>query len=484
MKIGVIGDGIIGSIVCQYLSKKGYVVDCISPEISLVSKKFLENMENELISLGGNFSPKLEKIELIAYRNKSDKIFKKKCHNFECLELATDMGLAKFWGANLAFKGLYKDLKNLNLTKKEWNFIREIIPFLDVQDFYKNNSSNKNSFCLNNKLEENENIHSSTIAVKEDLINNKKRFIGFDSSKAVFGNFQENKYNFTKINGKVSKIEIDSANSAEKLSVLIQGAKGVLKKDYSYIIVSCGAIGSYRLIKNSFFLNRSKKYFDKILHHPVLNTICFIPDSPYPKNYIGMSNFDLSCKVKNIKCFVNFIPLKSLIEIKLSIFKRKIKTKFFKRIFEKTFNFIKRVSYIFILPNILLHRLYISIIYLPSDFTASFIGNSSEQLSIKGGLRADFEKTILRNFWPSLLKKLKRRNIFNLFYRPLILKTGADFHYSSTLSNYTNDDGQLKDIIKSKKLIIVDSSSSKNLPIPNPTLYFIARAIKLVRNIR
>ena len=58
-------------------------------------------------------------------------------------------------------------------------------------------------------------------------------------------------------------------------------------------------------------------------------------------------------------------------------------------------------------------------------------------------------------------------------------------HYASTLVNYTDKNGKL--IFKNKILenvTVVDSSSSANLPTPNPTYYFVSRAIRLLRKFR
>ena len=58
-------------------------------------------------------------------------------------------------------------------------------------------------------------------------------------------------------------------------------------------------------------------------------------------------------------------------------------------------------------------------------------------------------------------------------------------HYSSSLENYTNNEGQLifnNSVLEN--ISVVDSSSSINLPTPNPTYYFVSRAIKLLRKFR
>ena len=76
------------------------------------------------------------------------------------------------------------------------------------------------------------------------------------------------------------------------------------------------------------------------------------------------------------------------------------------------------------------------------------------------------------------------KQVYNLLVKPKSVSIGADLHYASTLSNYVKKDGTLKLKNIQKNILIVDSSSSSYLPSPNPTLFFLARAIKLVRKIK
>ena len=75
--------------------------------------------------------------------------------------------------------------------------------------------------------------------------------------------------------------------------------------------------------------------------------------------------------------------------------------------------------------------------------------------------------------------------IFVILLKPKIVKTGGDMHYASTLKNHTDKDGKL--IVNNQILenvTVVDSSSSRNLPTPNPTYYFVSRAIRLIRKFK
>ena len=58
---------------------------------------------------------------------------------FLALEIIDEIGLARYWGANLAINGMKEEIDNLCLNDYEKNFINKLIPSLDVQNFYKEN---------------------------------------------------------------------------------------------------------------------------------------------------------------------------------------------------------------------------------------------------------------------------------------------------------------------------------------------------------
>ena len=153
-----------------------------------------------------------------------------------------------------------------------------------------------------------------------------------------------------------------------------------------------------------------------------------------------------------------------------------------KSIFKFILNFLQVISLIRFSPGWILKRLYVAGIYLPSDFSASYIGFENKKIKIVGGLRSDFEKYVIKELWNDICIAMKKRKIVNLFLKPLIANTGADLHYSGTLIDYTDKDGKINYKGNKTNIMVLDSSSSDILPVPNPTFYFIARAIKLLRN--
>ena len=198
-----------------------------------------------------------------------------------------------------------------------------------------------------------------------------------------------------------------------------------------------------------------------------------------------MSNFDVKINSNVGNIYINYFPLKGAIK---ALFRDKIELLYKRKAISlllKIKNFIDNLPDFPLFPGWWINRLYVSNIYIPSDFTASFICKKDNKVDLIGGYRFDFEKVILRRVWPSLIYKLLRNNIFVVLLKPKIVKTGGDMHYSSSLENYTNNEGQLifnNSVLEN--ISVVDSSSSINLPTPNPTYYFVSRAIKLLRKFR
>ena len=490
MRIAVIGNGIIGYAASKYLSSKGYEVDCISPNIEIKSKivksekkKLKSRAEKEKSLL---ISPKFNREDINKCVKISERLFPKETIDFFGLEMACEMGLARYWGANLACYSLSKDIKKLRLRNDELEFIKNLIPQLDVQEFYKKNYKFDSDINLvNNHLKNLRNmeyeLHSSKLAIWEEKCD-LKNLPGFDFSPAIFGSESLNDFSYRRINAKVERIQFESEDSKQLINLYIKENKRIYKEQYNYVFIACGAIGSYRLIRKSLY-NNNTLMFDRIKHHPILSTISFLPFAPYPQNHIGTANLNLNLKLNKNKVYLNFIPLESSLK---SIFHNKFKSKkyfFVKKFLESIILFSKKLSFIPFSPYWFLKRLYVTNINLSSDFSASYINFKDGKVVLLGGLRSDFEKQVFRNIWPLLVKSLRKRKIFNILIRPFIIFTGADLHYAGTLSNYTDENGRLTHLCKNRdNIIILDSSSSSTLPIPNPTFYFVLRAIKLMRS--
>ncbi len=486
MKIAVIGNGIVGYTASEYLSSKGYEVDCIGPDEKSALEMIIKNkLEYKYPDQQDFISPKFSRPDIKKNKIISDEFYKKKTSDFFAIEFANEMGLAKYWGANLACDALKEEILKLALTSKEIKFISQLIPILDVQKFYtKQFKLHKNIRKINKFLENTKNkpyeIKSSKLAIWSEKCEI-KNLPGYNFSKAIFGNEWGRKINFSRIIGKVEFIEINKKDPNNKITLHINEKSGIKKRQYNFVIVASGSLGSYRIIKQSFF-KISGNLFDKINHHPIITTISFLPLVPYPRYHFGTSNFNLKIKSKGTEAYVNFIPLESAIKAVIES-KIKIKNKFIQNSYYQISKITNILDQIPFSPNWFLRRLYFTNINLSSQFTASYINNKQGEINIIGGLRSDFEKELYKKIWPSLTNYLRNRKIYSLFIKPLNVAKGADLHYASSLSNYTNDKGQLKINGELKKnIIIVDSSSSKILPIANPTYYFISRAIRLLRS--
>ncbi len=480
MKIAVIGSGIIGYIVSSYLTENGHHVDCIAPTLKSAKSCLKSNYKN-YINYEGSVSPKYKRKDFKESKFISDEFYPKTSSNFIGLEIIDEIGLAKYWGANLAIGGLIDDIRSLDLDKNEKDFIKSKIPILDVLDFYSELNKEINPIKQIRKKKFFE-IKSSTLAIWKDKCD-LENMPDERKNHAIFGSDFNPLISYNRIDGYVEKINFKTKNNDLSLDILSKNDKK--QYFYDHIIVACGAIGSYRLISNSITERKSLGLYSRIKHHPILVTLCFVPRIKYPKNYISMSNFDVNLETKVGNIYINYFPLRGAIK---ALFRDK-----FEFLYKKeNISFIRNIKRIIdnlpdlpIFPVWWINRLYVSNIYIPSDFTASFISKKENKVDLIGGYRFDFEKVILRKVWPSIIYKLFKNKIFVILLKPKIVQTGGDMHYSSSLENYTSKQGNL--IFKNKildNITVVDSSSSRNLPTPNPTYFFISRAIKLLRKFR
>lgn len=484
MKIAIIGNGIIGSISSIYLASKGYEVDCIGPDLETAKKELGidDSQLNTQISKsnGKNISPKFLRKDLSINKFISDNYFIKQTKNFFSLEIANEMGLAKFWGANLAIKGLNEYIDKLNLNEEELKFIYKNIPKIDVHDYYnkqlkiaKGDSYWKALNLFTNKKQDE--IQSSVLSIFEDEcdINN---LPNNNFSKAIFASEPINLKNCSRIRGRVERIDFSSKKDNSLRSIFINNGEKVLERKYNFIFLACGSIGSYRILMNSLPRKKLLKKNDKIKHHPMISSLTFIPHLPYPKKHFGMSNLDLKLKVDSHEIFINFHPFESFLKAKFN--NTNIKNFLFTKYFQFVLEILSKIPFS---PLWILRRTYIAAIYLNSNFSSSYIKYQNDKISINGGLIKNFDKYIRKYFWKKICTLLRTKQIYNLFINPIKINIGADFHYSSTLVKYTDNKGKIKLGNKKTNLIVLDSSSSKILPTPNPTFYFLCRAIKLLR---
>jgi hypothetical protein len=481
MKIAVVGSGIIGYVASSYLSDQGHTVDCISPKSKQTYTKSNEISKSK--KYHKPVSPKFERPDFIENSIESESYFPKSKFNFIGTELINEIGLAKFWGANLAVDALAKDIENLHLSKNEKLSLEKYIPILNVQNYYEKNINNPNQkskfsfFKLENR-KLSKNFFTSKLAIFSDKIN-PQQLPDDRPDNAIFGSYFQSPKTYNRVDAKVEKIIFNS--DGKNPFVLLEDSSLV---EYDYIIVACGAIGSYRLILNSLKNVPNYNTFSRLKHHPLVSTICLVPKIRYPNKFISMSNFDFKFSEKNAEGYLNFFPLYGAVK---AIMRNRDS-----EISKKTILLISKIKKLIdklpdnpLFPGWWIHRLYVVNIYFQSDFSASFINYEKGMINLFGGFRFDFEKTCLRSSYPLLIKTLLRKKIFSFLPFPILAETGADLHYSSTLTNYVDENGLIKkDFLEEQKVIIVDSSSTNYLPNPNPTYYFMARAIKLLRGIK
>ena len=194
-----------------------------------------------------------------------------------------------------------------------------------------------------------------------------------------------------------------------------------------------------------------------------------------------MCNLDLKCNFNDDSVFINFFPsislAKSLLKNKLFINNFKI-IKYLLNLVLKT---LIKTSNIPFSPGWIIRRIYVSAIYLPSKLSNSNINFANKYIEIISKEISKENKKIINKLWNKITKYNRKRGIYNLLLKPIFSPNGSDLHYSSTLKEYTDPDGCLYLDGKLTKLRVIDSSSSNYLPIANPTLYFVSRAIRLLR---
>ncbi len=485
MKIAVIGSGIIGYIASSYLSEQGHEVDCISPRLDTV-KKILPQDESTSKKYKKPVSPKFQRKDFQESKLTSDFFYEKNCRDFIGLELIDQIGLARYWGANLAIGGLSENLNDLDLSDKEQEFIKSHIPILDVLSYYDEISKDNHSLDQLRSVQCHEStnsldIRSSTLAIWKHLcsIDN---LPDDRSNPAIFGSqfTPPSTYNF--VDGYATRIEFK--DKAKKPGVVINTTNDYVTKHYDQVLVCCGAIGSYRLIMNSLTSNGNSSYHSRLKHHIILPIVFFIPKLKYPRKYITMSNFDIQASTRHGRLYLNYFPFKGALK---AMYRQRINNpnlQFIKPYLKSIIKFARQLPDLPIFPGWWLDRLYVSNINFSSDYTSSYIGLNEGKVDLVGGFRFDFEKHGLGKLLPSVLWKLAKKMIIPIIIRPKTVEIGGDMHYSSTLSSFTDSQGNLsyKDNLY-QNIKIIDSSSSEILPTPNPTYYFVARAVRLLRSL-
>ncbi len=483
MNIAVIGSGVTAFAAASYLSKKGFSVDCIAPRIEPMKKEidkvYCSENSNKFLS-----SPKLNRADFIYSKNISDKVFPKECKDFTGIEIVDSIGLARYWGANLAKYALNESINKLNLCNEDRNFLENLIPTLNVNEFYQ--ELNNNKYVQNLKkssFSSNKNYNQTSLEIFDATLAIWKNKCNLDSlpderkNEAIFGSNFLMPNSYQSINGRVVDI-MNIFDKNKSLVIKVKFKNTFILKSYDYIFVACGAIGSYRLISNICKDTSSLGISHKIKHHPMISRLAFVPNLECPKKYISMSNFDIAMTVNKCNIYLNFYPLKGLFN---SYTRNSLKSKYIFKIIKKIYILLNIKSDSPLSISWWIDRLYISSLYFDSDLSSSYITSSKDNLiTINGGFRADFQKLILRNTMPMIKSKLKNKKIFLIPFISKIHKPGSDLHYSSTLINYTNKESNLSINKKTdSRIFTIDSSSSEYLPTANPTYYFIARAIKL-----
>ena len=271
------------------------------------------------------------------------------------------------------------------MNNSEKLFLDEYLPKLNVQKFYENKFNNELeqkevSKYLKRLSDKEDEIKSSVLSLWEDKcdIDN---LPNIEFSEAVFGSVPMKNINYNRILGKVLKVEINPKETTfnEKIRLNLEINNYEYAYFYDYVFMACGAIGSYRLFKQSFEdINSS----DKILHHPILTSLTFIPKIPYPKKHIGMCNLDLKCNLNDDSVFINFFPSISLAKSLLNKKSFVNNFKILKCLLNLVLKTLIKTSNIPFSPGWIIRRIYLSAIYLPSKYSNANIKFANKYIEI------------------------------------------------------------------------------------------------------
>ena len=467
MRIAIIGYGPTGYAAAEYLKQLRIPATIYVPDTK-VSKQPENTYAKELeISK----SPKLSRADVKSLAARSKEIYGNVDYlNFCGLEIPQKGGLAYCWGANLA-----KDSTIYRHTfSPEWSeafaFIDKIVPALspDIE------SIPGSSRHLRQTLS----FYNSTLAVYPNCTQCLSCHL---NCECIWGAEIPISSSHNWLNRSVSSLQLDCKGGCVVESIDHNGLAH--SEAYDLVILAAGAIGSYRIVKNSIKTDHASKMYNRIKHHLLTTRICFAPLFPHRKKTLSMSLFDCFVDLQDYQSYVNFFPLRGALNaipsqaglLKLgsrvvSIFCPPLVQKFVKRFSEA-------------LAHLFLSRFYIANFYHDGCFSSSYISFDvlSKKITVQGGFRSDVEKTILKGgkSWQVFLEFLKR----GIFVSPLPFvfhPAGADLHsYGSLTADIKRAD--TPELFQSKSVLIVDSSSSDYSPLENPTYYFMARSIVLLR---
>lgn len=450
----IIGSGISGLSASNQLNKRGIDHIILSSPKQLSNKKESKKFKNKkrfllnkflyIFKLNKDSTPKLNIRSLRYEINSWIAKYGIKLQNFNLIQvLGTKKGgLTNYWGANLGH--------DINIIKKS-----EIRTFFDVNKASK--LINKNGEKIHSKLSENllnlstANSDETNIKVFSPFLALSKKDIDLaicERCQAYYCNCSGSSLQKKIINKtNIYDIHVEKIHKLEDYFLICGLDNKNLEINFKckFIIFGSGPLASAYLL-NTFFPIKNKL---EILHNPIFS-FPFFSLYPLSNNPLGLSNLNISIFPKKRflldkfpNSYANIFPLKPQLLVRFPFFR--------------------------FIPNIILNRLYIAVIFSDSKFVASIFNLQNK--TITGKYKSSYFKHACKTFLNLSFYLLKFGKALPLL-PPLISKPGNDIHYGGTLSKIKFPE-ELK-----RKLFFVDPSKAKRITSVNPTVINLSRNIK------
>ena len=471
MRVAIIGYGPIGYAVAEYLHQLRIPASIYVPDASLIQRP--NNVDVKELELSK--SPKLSRDDVHSLAARSKGIFGNTDYIDFCgLEIPQKGGLASCWGANLA----KTSIKRRHTISEEWSdafsFIDQLVPSFSPDI----TSVPGSSGCLSRHLNKKLSFYKSTLAVYSTCTQCLSCHLKCDS---IWGASLQIQAGHTWLNRSVRSLYLDDSGECVVDSVDLNARNHF--ETYDLVILAAGAVGSFRIVKRSLNSKNIIQLHSRIKHHILTTRICFAPAFPYRKHTLSMSLFDCFVDIKDYRSYANFFPLRGALNamfFQSALLKSgsRALSIFFPPLLQSLIR-----SYSEALIHFFLSRFYVVNFYHDGSFSSSYLSyeSSSNKVTIYGGFRSDLEKAILkgRKSWQMVFEMLK--NGILVLPSPFILHhPGADLHSYASLSADLNR-ADAPELLLSESILIADSSSSEYAPLENPTYYFMARSIVLLR---
>ena len=434
----IIGSGISGIAAAQVCSESNIDHVLISPMTPNQSKTLdFDNSYKRLDT--GKLTPKLSINSFKKGFASWAKRYPVRSSNFHLIQVLENHGLYKYWGCNLGHTEAYDDHDELS----------KLLPAMKTSDAQRLSKCNGKGITQIGK--ELKSTHSGFHIIGHDPlmgIDKQQALTRCPRSKSLGCNCDGTnttliKHDSTMVDGCVTSILKNDSGEFEIRITTADDVQSTLR--CSRIIFAAGPIASTFLASQLLQVPQ----FVPVIHNG-LYCFPFFSLIASPKTHFGLSNLNLSIinsTSLELESYANIFPLRNQLLAKSPWIK-------------------------WLVPDLILKRLYYCIVFTDSKFTDSVFDRSNN--IIIGRYKQIFKKHVWNTFTgisKSLLLRLKAIPVM----LPNALKPGSDIHYAGCLSS-TVIPKNLRN-----KIFFADSSKVSFQPAMNPTALNL---IKMKRDLK